>query len=35
MLQVHGLRFVAAYGSLDGVAYQLGDPQVYIVVEKE
>jgi cyclopropane fatty-acyl-phospholipid synthase-like methyltransferase len=35
MMQAHGLRFVAAYGSLDGVTYKLGDAQVYIVVEKE
>jgi cyclopropane fatty-acyl-phospholipid synthase-like methyltransferase len=34
MLEKHGMKFVAAYGSLDGAAYKLGDGQVYIVVEK-
>ena len=34
LLAMYGLRVVASYNSPEGLAYTLGDPQIYIVAEK-
>ena len=34
LLALYGLRVVGTYNSPEGLAYKLGDPQIYIVAEK-